>query len=160
MACTALLTPTSAAPQGTLDDYRRAATIRQRLEGLTIGVPETPNWISDTNRSWYRRSVTGGNDFVLVDAATQQKQPASDHARLATGLSTATRQDGQAIEADVGDTRWRCSLGDFACDSIGAVERGGPGFGGGGFGSFPGNRNDGEPRVSPDGLTEAFIHNY
>ena len=174
LAFAVLLMPRPAIAQSTLEDYRRAATVRQRLEGLTVGVAEAPTWIDSTNRFWYRRSVTGGNDFVLVDAATQQKQPAFDHASLATGLSQAVGQeyaaltlpfrtfdyvlDGQAIEADVGGVRWHCSLADFACDSIGEVRAGG--FGGGGFGRFPGNQNVGEPRVSPDGLTEAFIHNY
>ena len=174
LASAVLLMPRPAIAQSTLEDYRRAATVRQRLEGLTVGVAEAPTWIDSTNRFWYRRSVTGGNDFVLVHAATQQKQPAFDHASLATGLSQAVGQDyaaltlpfrtfdyaldGQAIEADVGGVRWRCSLADFACDSIGEVRAGG--FGGGGFGRFPGNQNVGEPRVSPDGLTEAFIHNY
>ena len=97
LACTALLIPTPAAPQGTLEDYRRAATVRQRLEGLTVGVPETPNWIGETNRFWYRRSVTGGNDFIVVDAATQQRQPAFDHASLAGGLSTAIGEEYTAL---------------------------------------------------------------
>ena len=174
LAWTVVLVPQPAVTQGTLEDYRRAASVRQRLEGLTVGVAEAPIWIDDTNSFWYRRSVTGGNDFVLVDAATQQKQPAFDHARLATGLSSAIGQeytaltlpfrtfeyvlDGQAIEADAGDVGWRCSLSDFACDSIGEARGGG--FGGGGFGRFPGNQNVGEPRVSPDGRTEAFVHNY
>ena len=174
LASAVLLMPWPAAAQGTLEDYRRAATVRQRLEGLTVGVAEAPTWIDGTNRFWYRRAVTGGNDFVLVDAATQQKQPAFDHARLATGLSQAVGQeytaltlplrtfeyvlDGQAIEADVSGVRWHCSLTDFACDGMGEVRAGG--FGGGGFGRFPGNQNVGEPRVSPDGRTEAFIHNY
>ncbi len=152
-----------------------AANVRQRLEGLTVGVAEAPTWIDDTNRFWYRRSVTGGNDFVLVDATTQRKQPAFDHANLATGLSSAIGQeytertlpfrafeyvlDGQSIEADVGDVRWRCSLSDFACDSIGEARGGGFGSGRVGFGSFPGNQNQGEPHVSPDGRSEAFIHN-
>ena len=174
LASAILLMPRPAVAQGTLEDYRRAATVRQRLEGLTVSVAEAPTWIDGTNRFWYRRSVTGGNDFVLVDAATQQKQPAFDHAGLATGLSQAVDQeytaltlpfrtfdyvlDGQAIEVDVGGVRWHCSLTDFDCDGMGEVRAGG--FGGGGFGRFPGNRNTGEPRVSPDGRTEAFIHNY
>ena len=70
-----------------------AFPVRQRLEGLTVGVAAAPTWIDDTNRFWYRRSVTGGNDFVLVDATTQRKQPAFDHARLATGLSSVIGQE-------------------------------------------------------------------
>ena len=156
LAWTVLLMPGPTVAQGTLDDYRRAATVRQSLEGLTVGVAEAPTWIDGTTRFWYRRSVTGGNDFVLVDAVTQQKQPAFDHASLASGLSQAVGQeysaltlpfrtfeyvmDGQAIEANVGGVRWRCSLSDFACDSIGEVRGGG--FGGGGItGGSAGGQN-------------------
>ena len=175
LAWAALLVPQPAVGQGTLDDYRRAATVRQSLEGLTVGVAEAPTWLDGTNRFWYRRSVAGGNEFVVVAAATRQKQPAFDHAGLAAGLSAAMDReytavtlpfrafeyvlDGQAVEAVMGGVRWRCSLSDFACDSTEEARDGGSG-GGGGFGNFPRNRNDGEPRVSPDGRTEAFIHNH
>ena len=165
-----------AAARGTLEDYRQAATVRQRLDGLTVGVADAPTWIDGTSRFWYRLSVAGGQEFVLVDAETQQKTPAFDHAGLATGLSAATGgeyaaltlpfrtfefiQDGQAIEVGAAGGRWRCSLSDFACEAAEVAGGGGPGGGGGGFGSFPVNRNNGAPRVSPDGLTEVFIHNY
>ncbi len=177
LALTVLPAAPPAAAQGTLEDYRSAATVRQRLNGLTVGVPDAPNWIDGTSRFWYRLSVAGGHEFVLVDAETQQKTPAFDHAALAEGLSAATGreytavtlpfrsfeyvQDGQAVEVGAAGNDWRCSLADFACE---AVEEegggGGRGGGGGGFGSFPVDRNSGPPRVSPDGLTEAFIHNY
>ena len=107
LASAILLMPRPAIAQGTLEDYRRAATVRQRLEGLTVSVAEAPTWIDGTNRFWYRRSVTGGNDFVLVDAATQQKQPAFDHAGLATGLSQAVDQEYTGPDAALPDLRVR-----------------------------------------------------
>ncbi|MDE2678192.1 MAG: prolyl oligopeptidase family serine peptidase [Gemmatimonadota bacterium] len=177
LALTVLPAAPPAAAQGTLEDYRNAATVRQRLNGLTVGVPDAPNWIDGTSRFWYRLSVAGGHEFVLVDAETQQKTPAFDHAALAEGLSAATGaeytavtlpfrsftyvQDGEAIEVGAAGDEWRCSLADFACEAIEEeAGGGGRGGGGGGFGSFPIDRNSGPPRVSPDGLTEAFIHNY
>ena len=177
LALTVLPAAPPAAAQGTLEDYRRAATVRQRLDGLTVGVPDAPNWIDGTSRFWYRLSVAGGHEFVLVDAETRQKTPAFDHAGLARGLSAATggeytavtlpfrtfeyAQGGQAIEVGAAGDEWRCSLADFACEAVEEETGGrGPGGGGGGFGSFPVNRNSGPPRVSPDGLTEAFIHNF
>ena len=174
-ALAVLPAPRPAAAQGTLEDYRRAATVRQRLDGLTVGVAGAPTWIDGTNRFWYRLSVSGGHEFVQVDAETQTKTPAFDHAALARGLSAAAGreytevtlpfrsfehvQDGRAIEFGAAGGRWRCSLADFACDAV-EEAGGGGGGGGGGFGSFPVDRNRGSPRVSPDGLTEAFIHNY
>ncbi|HSR41861.1 MAG TPA: hypothetical protein VLL48_06810, partial [Longimicrobiales bacterium] len=85
-----LLLPAPARAQGTLADYRRAADLGERLGGLTVGVAEDPTWIGDSGRFWYRLSVRGGHEFVVVDAATQEKRPAFDHARLAEALGSAT----------------------------------------------------------------------
>lgn len=176
LAIAILPTVRPAAAQGTIEDYRRAATVRQSLDGLTVGVAGAPAWIDGTSSFWYRLSVGGGHEFVRADAETLQKQPAFDHARLADGLSAATGEqytaltlpfrtfeymrDGQAIEVAAAGDEWRCSLADFGCEAVEEVGGGGGGGGGGGFGSFPANRNSGAPRVSPDGRTEAFIHNY
>ena len=165
--------------QGTLEDYRRAATVRDRLDGLAVGVAGSPNWIDDTNRFWYRVSVTGGNEFVVVDAATQQKEPAFDHARLAAGLSSATGEEytaitlpfnsfeyadgGQAIEVDAEGSRWSCPLTENSCTRVGEA-RGGGGRGGRGGGAFGGAGGGGAEEVtaivSPDSTKEAFIQNY
>src|SRR5688500_11526202 len=72
--------------------YDRAESLGRRTQGLAYNVPETPNWLEKTTKVWYRKSVKGGNEFVLVDAATKIKAPAFDHAKLATALSTATTQ--------------------------------------------------------------------
>jgi dipeptidyl aminopeptidase/acylaminoacyl peptidase len=165
--------PPQAAGQGTLEDYRRAAAVERRLEGLTVGVADAPTWIGQTNRFWYRRSVRGGFEFVVVDAATQQKQPPPfDHDRIAAALSSATGErytartlpfrtfdyvNGEtAIEADAGDSRWRCVLSDSVCTRLGEAR----GAGGRGRSGSPGDDAQDEPRVSPDGSTEAFIQNY
>jgi hypothetical protein len=74
--------------QGTLEDYRRAAVINQRLGGLTVDIAQTPTWVGPT-RFWYRKSVKGGNQFVMVDAASGEKRAPFDHARLATALTSA-----------------------------------------------------------------------
>jgi len=76
--------------QGTLADYYRAESLRTRLNGLAINVPDRPGWIGTTSRFWYRKSVAGGNEFVLVDAESLTRSPAFDHERLAKSLSAAT----------------------------------------------------------------------
>ena len=144
-----VLAPAAAGAQGTLDDYRRAAAVTQRLAGLTINVAQTPTWIGST-RFWYRKSVKGGNEFVMVEAATGEKHPAFDHARLATALSSVASanytaltlpfneftyidRDGGSIEVDVAASRYRCSLAQYECSRIGAATtlgQGGRGFGG------------------------------
>ena len=140
-----LVVPVVASAQGTLADYQRAATVNQRLAGLTVDVAQDPTWIGPT-RFWYRKSVKGGDEYVLVDAATGTKRPPFDHARLATALSTATGahytattlpfneftfagSDDAAIEVDAGVSRWRCTLSDYQCIRTGAARSTGSGFG-------------------------------
>src|SRR5688572_17210990 len=131
--------------QGTLEDYRRAATMTQRFGGPTVGglvtglVQGGVSWVGNgTNLFTYRVSVKGGNQFVLVDPDAWTRGPAFDHARLATGLSSAANatytsvtlpfqafnytSDRQAIEADAGTSRFRCTLTEYSCTRIGAAQ--------------------------------------
>src|SRR5262245_45704252 len=148
------MVPLNASAQGSLDDYRRAAGVNQRLANLTVDVAQAPAWIGG-DRFWYRKSVKGGNQFVLVDGATGQKSAPFDHARLATALTSAasprtpftamtlpfsefTFGDG-AIEADANGSHFRCTLSDYSCSRVGAAAAPAGGFGGGGGGGGRGN---------------------
>ena len=77
--------------QGTVPDYVQAITLRDRFQALAVNVPEQVQWIRNTNRFWYRKTVPGGNAFVLVNADTQTKEPAFDHAKLADALAAAMK---------------------------------------------------------------------
>src|SRR5262250_1792118 len=81
--------PATSAAQGTAADYARADSVAERTDGLVLDVPEAPHWLAG-NRFWYRKSVKGGNVFVLVDAAAARKQPAFDHDRMAAAIGAAT----------------------------------------------------------------------
>ncbi|MFB3854714.1 MAG: DPP IV N-terminal domain-containing protein [Vicinamibacterales bacterium] len=82
--------PASAGQQsGILADYERAYGLRDKVQGKVYGTPEAPNWIDKTSKFWYRKTVKGGNEFVLVDAVAASKAPAFDHGRLAASLSAA-----------------------------------------------------------------------
>lgn len=181
-----LLVPVWAQAQGTLADYERANGLREKYVGLAVNLPERANWIGQTSRFWYRKTVAGGQEFVVVEAATQAKKPAFDHEKLATALSTATGQtytalklpfqqitfvdSEKAIEFNVGEDRWRCDLSDYSVKKqppgLGAFGRrgGGPAAAPGTLSGIPGPRyNFGpntEARVSPDGKWEAWVNNF
>jgi dipeptidyl aminopeptidase/acylaminoacyl peptidase len=70
-------------------DYDRANALRDLMQDKVFDVAEEPVWIEKTTRFWYRKSVKGGNTFVLVDATAGSKGPAFDHERLAASLSAA-----------------------------------------------------------------------
>ena len=84
-----LVTALPALAQGTVADYQRAMGLRDKYQGLAPNVAEPATWIEKTPRFWYRKSVKGGNEFVLVEAGTEQKRPAFDHEKLAAALTAA-----------------------------------------------------------------------
>jgi len=165
--------------QGTLADYERAGKLRERFQGQVVNAPERATWIENTSRFWYRRSVKGGNEFMVIDAATKAQTPAFDHARLAASLSSASGEkyaaltlpfpviafvdQEKALEFTVGEFRWRCDLSDYSCKKVGPAERRG---GGGPFGIGIWDRGPApqaaspETKASPDGKWEAFIKNF
>ena len=149
--------PILAAGQGTAGDYARAVALRDRYESAAVDIAGPPTAIAHTHRFWYRKSVTGGHQFMIVDADTREKRPAFDHDAIARALSAATGKpysglqlpfnsinvdrDGSEFVANVEGAQYRCNTGDASCRKLesgprlGAVER---------------PRND-SPRRSPDG---------
>jgi hypothetical protein len=76
--------------QGTLADYERAQGLTARSRGLVVNQPGAPNWIGESDHFWYSKTVKGGSEFVLVNAATATKKPAFDHDKLATAINSAS----------------------------------------------------------------------
>ena len=171
--------PSPISAQGTLADYERADSFDARTRGLVVDVAEAPHWIGETSRFWYRKSVGGGNRFVLVNPTTLAKGPAFDHERIAASLSAARGDtltavtlpfsefefstDQGSIEFTLSDSIWTCGLRDLECSNTGPVpER--PRRGGGvGYQAGPGQMwraPSGDPIPSPDGEWEASIQNY
>jgi hypothetical protein len=142
-----LLLPCICLAQATAADYERSAQLRDKFQGLAVNIPEPANAIEKSSRFWYRKSIKGGNEFVVVDAATLAKKAAFNHERLAASLSAAaggekyTAQtlpfntfkfvDGEsAITFAAAGSNWTCDLSDYACKKTG-VAAGGPGQAGG-----------------------------
>jgi dipeptidyl aminopeptidase/acylaminoacyl peptidase len=172
--CALAFARTPALAQGTLADYQRAYGLRERFEGLVANAPEDPTWIGNTTRFWYRKSVLGGNVFVVVDAATLEKKAAFDHAGIAAALAAArdttyteitlpfTRiafvDDEHTIQFTLVDSTWRCTVAESRCRNIGPVPQRRRRFGFALGQERPPERQ--EPKVSPDSTLEAFIRNY
>jgi len=169
--------------QGVRADYERAASLRERVTGRAVDVIADNSWIDGTTKFWYRKSVTGGSSFVLVDATAGTKAPAFDHEQLATALSAATgnaytavtlpfstlqfTDNQQAVEFTIGGgqaNRWRCTLSAYACTRVTgpAAAGGGRGGGRGGGAAGAGGAAAAAPQVrqSPDESSEAVIRNY
>jgi dipeptidyl-peptidase 4 len=54
-----------------------------------------PHWINGQDRFWYRQDSKTGATFLVVDAATGQRQPAFDHPVLAKALAAATGKSAE-----------------------------------------------------------------
>jgi hypothetical protein len=120
-----LLLPRVAGAQGTLEDYRRAATINAAVRESHDGSCQGEAWIGRTNQAVYRVTVPGGNRFVRVDAEQWSKQPAFDHAAVATrsrvhAVSSTRRsrmpfqsiafvENGTAYRGNARRSRYRCT---------------------------------------------------
>jgi dipeptidyl aminopeptidase/acylaminoacyl peptidase len=167
--------PCAADAQLTAADYQRAMGLRERFEALALNLPEPATWVEKSSRFYYRKAVTGGHEFVLIDAETLERRPPFDHARLAQALSKETGSeytalklpfdtfrfvdDDRVIEATFDQQRWRCALAEYSCrraDPTGPGAR--RGLGGPVRDSEAGP--DEAPKPSPDGKWEALIQNY
>ena len=161
--------PGGAAAQGSPGDYARAQKLRTTYEALAVDIPGPATAIGQTHRFWYRKTVRGAGQFVIVDADTQQRQAAFDHEKIAASLSRATGStykatalpfntltftpDGSAFTVSVEGSPYRCTVADASCRKP-ETARGGAGFGAGR------RRPDEGPLVSPDGKWEALINNF
>jgi dipeptidyl aminopeptidase/acylaminoacyl peptidase len=171
-----LLLISSASAQVTRLDYERATGLSDKYEYLTVNVPDPATWIPNTGRFYYRKSVKGGHEFVVMDAETRQRRPAFDQQRLAEALgketaatytpvrlpfSEFTFADGERkIEFSAERVRWQCDLSNYSCKQVG------PPAGFAGRHGLGGPVRDSEapvddrPRRSPDGKWEALVRNF
>jgi dipeptidyl aminopeptidase/acylaminoacyl peptidase len=155
----------------TSEDYARAERFMgYNTQSLIFRMTVRPTWLAD-DRFWYRNSIPGGAEFILVDPARGTRERAFDHDRLAAALSTAASEkytgltlpfneinfssDNASIEFNAAKRRWRCDRAGAACASTGAATetRGGGGFQGG-----PGGGRSDVP--SPDGARTAFVRDH
>ncbi len=121
-----LLLTGAARSQGTRADYQKAEQVMKGSLGkLLIDGTVTPNWIRQSPRMWYRKTVGDAKEFLMVDAERNTRAPAFDHEKMAAALSKATGRTygartlpfddftlaaGGEIEVDAEGTRWSCNL--------------------------------------------------
>jgi dipeptidyl-peptidase 4 len=170
VASTTAQQPDASSRALTSDDYARAERrLGYHTNPLVFGAPVRPTWV-DEDRFWYRKTVPGGTEFMLVDPARVAREPAFDHARLAAALNaagggshTATTlpfteieltADGGSVEFVAGERRWRCDRAGATCTVVGK----GPGAARPGAGGPGGPVRDSV--LSPDGTRAAFVRDY
>jgi dipeptidyl aminopeptidase/acylaminoacyl peptidase len=165
--------------QVTEADFDRALNIQEKYSGLVLNLPEPPVWQESSDIFVYRKSVDGGHEFELIDAAAQTKQPAFDHAKLAAALSLASGESYQAatlpfprfrfvsnrsaIEFMANGGRWHCDLTGYTCSKSTTPRRGADEDDDDDYGYDDTPRAVNDPQhteASPDGQWLAFVENY
>jgi len=165
----------NASAEVTRADYQRALEASAKYHRLALNIPEKPTWIDGTDTFFYNKSVEGGHTFVLVDAASGNKQPAFDHSRLAAALSKADGKEykpeglpftefrfldkQKAIEFRAEQERWRCDLETYVCTKPGSRHED-EGLDQGSDYRTPNINNPDNLKPSPDNKWVALIQNY
>jgi dipeptidyl-peptidase-4 len=122
--------PQAAAQQATRrltdSDYAHAEQfLGYNTNKLVFGASVRAAWLPG-DRFWYRNTVPGGSEFVLVDPGRKTRARVFDQARLAAALSRAAdttydslhlpfttfalTPDGRSIAFDAGRRHWTCDL--------------------------------------------------
>jgi hypothetical protein len=178
--CLGLAVPAAAQTVAvTAADYDRARGLQAKNRALVVDAIESPRWAGNT-RLVYRKSVAGGNSFVLVDVTNREapaKRAAFDHERLAAGLAAITggrytaitlpfnsfsfTNNDQSIQFTADSASFICSITGYTCSRAAAgtgAGRGGRGGGGREGGAGSAVADAGLP--SPDGKRIAWINNH
>jgi dipeptidyl aminopeptidase/acylaminoacyl peptidase len=118
--------------------YERSATLGNRTNNLIYNQGSDWTWVQGPLQLVYRKSVKGGNQFVLADPTAKTKAAPFDHAKLATALSTANNGKYTAVTLPFSTFQFvdnRQAI-EFTLLAGGGAGRGGGG-GGGGRGGAP-----------------------
>ena len=152
----ASLSAQSSVQQLTADDYARAERfLEANTSPLVYGASVAPQWTKD-GRLWYRNSIPGGTEFVMVDPESGEKGRAFDHGRMASALSSFVGAGVTALELPIANLSFsgyialvqiggaglvECDIAEYTCERA-TTER------------APVQSNE---AVSPDGQYVGFI---
>ena len=80
--------------QGSIEDYQRAYSLRDKFSNKNVFYSDVnPQWIADTNQFWYIRNTPEGKVYVVVNAETRKRKELFNHQQLAKALAGKTNQE-------------------------------------------------------------------
>lgn len=78
-------------PQGTVEDYNRAYSLREKYNPRHVLYSNVvPHWVENTDVFWYIRNTTRGKEYVKIDAKQSKRSALFSQEKLATLLSKQT----------------------------------------------------------------------
>lgn len=105
--------------QGTLEDYNRAYSLRQKFSGYQVYHSDVnPHWVTGTSSFWYLQRTPQGNEYLLVDADRQTRRPLFVRDSLAMQLqrSLGRNVDARNLPLDKGNLEPSLDVFRFVCD--------------------------------------------
>lgn len=167
-----LLSSGPAFAQGTLEDYNRAYSLRQKFSGYQVYHSDVnPHWVTGTSSFWYLQRTPQGNEYLLVDADRQTRRPLFVRDSLAVQLqqSLGRRVDARNLPLDKENLEASLDVFRFVCDgynwryeiAANRLTREGkvPPRGKGRHWMETDDEKGWGPVTSPDGKYEAYIKN-
>lgn len=167
-----LLSSGPAFAQGTLEDYNRAYSLRQKFSGYQVYHSDVnPHWVTGTSSFWYLQRTPQGNEYLLVDADRQTRRPLFVRDSLAMQLqrSLGRNVDARNLPLDKGNLEASLDVFRFVCDgynwryeiAANCLTREGkvPPRGKGRHWMETDDEKGWGPVTSPDGKYEAYIKN-
>ena len=89
-----LLNGGMAIAQGTVDDYNRAYSLRDKFSANKVFYSNVnPEWIEGTHQFWYVRNTPEGRIYVAVNADKKGRKELFDHKQLASTLGKASGKE-------------------------------------------------------------------
>ena len=163
----------AAMAQGTLDDYNRAYSLREKFNAKHVYYSNvTPSWIGDSHSFWYVRETPEGRIYTLIDADKKSRRDLFDHKKLAAALADKSGKEVKAdalylnavrpngAKADTVDFIWNNRYWSYAAKKGVLTDRGEvPPRGPQRHWMEVDDEKGAGPIASPDGTKEAYIKN-
>ena len=94
-----LLNGGMAIAQGTVDDYNRAYSLRDKFSSNKVFYSNVnPEWIEGTHQFWYIRNTPEGRIYVSVNAEKKGRKDLFDHKQLANALGKEVKPEAINLE--------------------------------------------------------------
>lgn len=95
--------PANALSQGTVEDYNRAYSLREKFSSKhVLNGNVTPHWVDGSNVFWYVSNTMRGNEYIMIDANTTYKAHLFNHENLSAAISDAVGKQFEPYKLSLG----------------------------------------------------------
>lgn len=104
--CLGGLLSVPAYPQGTVEDYNRAYSLREKYSAKHVLYSNVvPHWVEGADVFWYIRNTARGKEYIKVDAKQSKRSALFDQEKLARRLAEQTGKQSDAYNLPLNQCR-------------------------------------------------------